>query len=76
MEEGMADSVKILQISVQTPGKTGADYRAILKGVDEAGHRWVAFVNANSLTELHNNIAAVGADRGFKWREDKPFPQG
>lgn len=71
---GTEDSVAILQISVQGPRKTGGDYRAIIKGEDEQRRKWVAFVNGNTLEELHNNIAKQGQVYGFKWREDKPFP--
>lgn len=73
MEEPMADGVQLLQVTVQSPVKTGGDYRAVLKGRDEKGGLWVAFVNGGSVAELHSAIAREGQSRGFKWREDKPF---
>ena len=77
MEGEMADGVAILRIDVQSPKHTGGDYRAVIKGRDAAGSRWVAFVNGNTLEELHANIAREGEERGFRWREDKPWsPSG
>lgn len=71
----MGDGVSVYSINVQGPKQTGSDYRAIVKGQDGAGQKWVAFVNGNSLSDLHLAIAEVGQVKGFKWREDKPWSE-
>lgn len=76
MEDGMADGVIILSITVAGPVKTGSSYRATLKGRDSKGGLWVAWAFGDTVEELHNAIARQGAERGFTWREDKPFPEG
>ena len=68
------DGVVLLQVSISGPRKTGEDFRAVLKGRDDKGALWVDFVNGETLETLHNNIREKGQKRGFKWREDKPFP--
>jgi hypothetical protein len=75
MEGEELNGVKLLSVSIQSPTATGSDYRAILKGMDEAGQRWVAFCNGSTLSDLHAAIANVGSQRGFTWREDK-FAKG
>lgn len=73
--EEMGDGVMLLSVNVQGPAHTGSDYRAIVKGVDGKGAKWVAFVNGNSLAALHESIAEVGQVKGFRWKEDKPWSE-
>jgi len=68
------DGVALLQVSISGPLKTGDNFRATLKGRDTKGQLWVDFVYGETLEALHNGIREKGQTRGFKWREDKPFP--
>jgi hypothetical protein len=72
--ESMNDGVTLEKVDVQFPNRTGGDYRAILKGRDRTGGRWVAFLGGGTIAELMANIANEGTTRGFLWREDKPWP--
>jgi hypothetical protein len=75
MEEPMGNGVQLDQVVTQAPQLTGSDWRAIIKGHDGVGQKWVAFAFGGSLPELHKNIARIGQERGFAWREDRPWPE-
>lgn len=72
-EEGMMNGIRIYKVTIAMPGEQRDDYLATLKGRDETGQLFVAWVGGATLAELHNNIAHKGATEGFKWRDDKPL---
>lgn len=75
MEEFSMSGILVHQVTIQSPQHTGKDWRAIVKGIDEARNPLVGFINADDLAGLQGSVANALADGMLKWREDKPFPQ-
>jgi len=73
MEEPMADSTQLRSVTIQSPTQTGRNYRAVLKGVDEKGERFVAFCDGATPQDLMTSVMNEAETRGIPWRTDKPY---
>jgi hypothetical protein len=75
MEEVDMAGMLLLSFTVQSPQFTGRDYRGILKGQDEQGRRWVAFVNGESPQAVLAAAKREAEKRGLPWKEDIPYEE-
>lgn len=77
MEEGDMGGIRMLEVRVASPSKTGSDYRVTAKGVDESGKPYVAFANGADFQSAMLALKNVYETRGITWRDDKPWvPKG
>lgn len=73
LEEGDATEMRITEIRIQGPNRTGDGFRAIVKGLDDFNSPFVAFHNATNLGELMGGLAERADNGTLKWREDLPY---
>jgi len=75
MDAGEISGMKVYQVVITAPQKTGRDYRLTLKAWDDNNQPYVCFTNGSAPLELVNVARQLQATTGLPWRDDVPYDQ-
>jgi len=73
MDEWSNEGMIIEQIVMQGPEKTHDGFRAIIKGIDEARNRYVAFRSGGSVREVMAKIVTDAESGRLVFKEELPW---
>lgn len=75
--EGDMNGVRLVSLQVKYTPDGDHDFMVIAKGLGEDGRAVVAFGSGATAGEALEEMAKRGAEKGIRWRDDKPWnPQG